>query len=412
MSKLSIFTVVLPLFVFTACVDLVGGEGQPCNKHGLCQPGLVCNEDNRCVMPVVDDTDGDAGLDDGDIAVGDEDGTTEDGGADADADGATEAGDDSVADADASTDGGEEDACGGCPVQQYCDGNETPPVCKRCEDLSHCGSDCLPCAAGENCMSMGGAFCCFPSCSETNPCELVHCGGQDYVCRAFFSPLRYDWNPVDSNPPHWCRLSEADGPILDDLRCKDGNYLQYYCPWDGICSGGQCVNNPQVERTHACGASFGCEGDQQAGHCRMHRKNGETCLFNYDCESFCCSQDNNAACIAYNASLCKIHTTLYWEAVSLYTWIAKGTSAPHNIDEWTSQVDDHGSICTDDSDCDSGHCRHWTPVNENRCEFDSCVTTPEAVNIRASYFCLVGDHVQHMTLVTNQAPLPPAESCQ
>ena len=81
----------------------------------------------------------------------------------------------------------------------------------------------------------------------------------------------------------------------------------------------------------------------------MHRKNGEDCDFNYDCESFCCSQDNNAVCIAYNASQCKIHTTLYWEGLDLYTWSAKGTSDPHNINEWTFLSDDHGTKCTGDS---------------------------------------------------------------
>ena len=324
-------------------------------------------------------------------------------------DAATEAGDDFDADAD----GGDNDACGGCPDQQYCDENENPPTCKRCEDSSHCGSDCLPCSAGESCLSMDGAFCCFPSCGESNFCEIVPCGGQDYVCRAFFGPLRYDWNPVDSNPPHWCRLSAVDGPILDDLRCQDANNLQFYCPWDGICEGGQCIHNPSVERTHNCGAAFGCEGDAQAGHCRMHRRDGESCQFNYDCDSFCCSRDNNSVCIAYDAPLCKIHTTLYWqEVVNLYTWIAKGTGAAHNIDEWTYQANDQGSVCTGDSDCDSGHCRHWSVVGENRCEFDACVVTPEAAGIRSSYFCPTGDHSQHIIWTTNQNPLPPADSCQ
>jgi hypothetical protein len=393
---------VLLALVFTACFDKVGGEGQPCNSHGQCQPGLVCNEYDRCVRPGAEEADGDAGLDDGD-------GITEDGGADADA--ATDAGDYSDAEPDASTDGGDEDMCGGCPEQHYCDESEVPPTCKRCEDTSHCGSDCLPCAAGESCTNMNGTFCCFPPCGETNVCELVSCGGEDYVCRAFFTPLRYDWNAVDSNPPHWCRLREADGPILDDLRCQDGENLRYYCPWDGICAAGQCIYNPQVERTHHCGASFGCEGDQQSGHCRMHRKDGQPCVFNYDCESFCCSQDNNPTCLAYDEPQCKIPTTLYWELPTLYTFLAKGESDLHDINQWTFLRNDHGTKCTGDSDCDSGHCRHFTYVGENRCEFADCVNDPEADDIKATYFCPEGNHTQHMTLVTNQTPLPPPDIC-
>lgn len=252
---------------------------------------------------------------------------------------------------------------------------------------------------------------CFPACEEGNLCQLVNCGGVDYVCRAFFGPLRFDWHPTGSDPPHWCKLSDNPGPVLDTLRCTDGLNLQYDCPWDGMCSGGQCVHNPAVERTHFCGAAFGCAGDSQSGYCRTHRKEGESCDFNFDCESFCCSHANNAQCIAYNATQCKIHTTLYWEFTTLYTWIARGTSDFHDIDQWTYQGGENGTKCTGDSNCDSGHCRHFTIAGENRCDFDPCVDVPEAVDIKSSYFCRTGDHLQHMVFVTNQNPLPPPDAC-
>jgi hypothetical protein len=280
-----------------------------------------------------------------------------------------------------------------------------------CEDTTHCGPGCQPCAAGESCIDRSGTFCCFPACDENSLCDLVNCDGVDYVCRAFFGPLRFDWNPVNTNPPHWCRLSDVAGPILDDLRCYDSNNLQYYCPWDGICSGGQCTHNPAVERTHSCGPAFGCQGDSQSGYCRMHRKNGESCDYNFDCESYCCSRDNSAQCIAYNATQCKIHTTLYWEFTNLYTWIAKGTTDFHDIDQWTFQGNDAGTICAGASDCDSGLCRNFTVIGEKRCEFDNCVNTPEASGIKSSYFCPLGDHTQHITFVTNQNPLPPPNAC-
>jgi hypothetical protein len=396
---------ILLLLAAAACTYTPSYTGIRCGPDESCPDGYTCIQDH--CYPVTEEPaeevgqDGDAGVDDGDDA-----------GADAEAGDASEDGDTGT-DADAAADEGDQDACGGCPPQQYCDENAIPPACKRCEDPSHCGMECQPCAPGESCTNKNGTFCCFPPCGAENACELVLCGGRDYVCRAFFNPLRYDWNPVESNPPHWCRLHEGDGPDLDDLRCGDGNNLRYFCPWDGICEDGQCIHNPNLEeRLHPCGAAFGCEGNSQAGHCRMHRKDGQSCQFNYDCESFCCSQDNNAQCIAYNESLCKIHTTLYWELIDLYTWVAKGTTDFHDINEWTFQGDDHGAKCTGDSACDSGHCRHFTVVGENRCEFDGCVDTPEADGIKATYFCPAGDHTQHMTFVTNQNPLPPSNACE
>ena len=394
---------IILLALLMACTYNPSYTGINCGPEESCPNGYVCIQEH--CYPEKDEPvdevgpDGDAGTDDAgaDEIGADDGGAGDDGGPGDDGGGADEGGD---------------TGCGGCPPGQYCDQTAVPPECKRCEDPTHCGVDCRPCAAGESCITRGGTFCCFPSCTEGNLCQLVNCGGRDYVCRAFFGPLRYDWNAIDQDPPHWCRLSAEDGPILDDLRCYDSGNLQYYCPWDGICSGGLCVHNPMVERTHSCGAAFGCEGDAQSGYCRMHRKDGESCEFNFDCESFCCSQDNNAICIAYNAAQCKIHTTLYWEAiVNLYTWIAKGTTDFHDIDQWTFQGDDHGTKCTGDANCDSGHCRHFGAVGENRCEFDSCVNIPEAVDIKATYFCKTGNHTQHMTFVTNQNPVPPPDAC-
>ena len=395
---------ILLLLALAACTYTPSYTGIHCGPDDSCPNGYSCIQE-RCYPDTGEPSeeepadevgqDGDAGVVDGDDAYADLEDGVNDGGADS----------------DAPADQGDGDACGGCPPGQYCDENENPPACKRCEDPSHCGIECQPCAQGESCTSMSGTFCCLPPCGEGNVCEQVLCDGRNYVCRAFFNPLRYDWSPVVQDPPHWCRLSAGDGPILDDLRCKDGNNLQYDCPWDGSCESGQCVHNPAVERLHPCGAAFGCAGDQQAGHCRMHRKDGETCDFNYDCESFCCSHDNNAICIAYDEPKCKIPTTLYWEGLTLYTWRAKGTSDFHDINQWAFLHDDQGTKCTGDADCDSGHCRHWGVAGENRCDFDGCVNTPEADGIKSTYFCRMGNHTQHMTLVTNQNPVPPPDAC-
>jgi hypothetical protein len=257
----------------------------------------------------------------------------------------------------------------------------------------------------------GDAHCSFPPCGQDNACELVPCDDRDYVCKAFFNPeLHYDWSPADQNPPHLCRLSDANGPNLDTFRCKDGNNLQYDCPWDGYCESEQCIHNPNVERLHPCGATYGCAGDQQAGHCRMHRKDGEDCQFNYDCESYCCTRDDSAVCIAYDESRCKFHTTLCWKRM-WHTCSAKGSSNPHNIDEWTFFNGDQCTVCTDGSDCDSGHCRYIIGIGKYRCWFDSCVSCCEDADIKATYFCPSGDHTQHMTNVTNQDPEPSQDAC-
>ncbi len=410
---------IILLLALAACTYNPNYNGISCGPDDSCPYGYTCIQEH-CYPDNGEPSgeepqeeigpDGDGGADPGDPGGGDADGGADPGDPGAgDADGGADPGDPGAGDADGGA--GDGDACGGCPAGQYCDETANPPACKRCEDPSHCGIDCQPCNPGESCTSMNETFCCIPPCDETNLCQLVLCGGREYVCRAFFNPLRYDWNPVTLNPPHYCRLTDTPGPLLDDLRCKDGEYLQFYCPWDGICEDGQCVHNPIAERTHYCGGAFGCEGDQQSGHCRMHRMDGQTCVFNYDCESFCCSQDNNSICIAYNEPQCKIPTTLYWELTSLYTFRAKGVSDFHDINQWTFLNGDHGTKCTGDADCDSGHCRHFTYVGENRCEFDSCVHEPEADDIKASYFCSEGNHTDHMDLVTNPSPLPPPDIC-
>ncbi len=43
--------VLLLLIPVAGCLEIPGGEGAPCNQHGLCGPNLVCNQDNRCVKP-------------------------------------------------------------------------------------------------------------------------------------------------------------------------------------------------------------------------------------------------------------------------------------------------------------------------------------------------------------------------
>lgn len=386
------------LLALVACTYNPKYDGITCGPNGSCPEGYSCFN-NHCLptpdgMPDEEPAeeavhDGDAGTDD----VGADDGGGDDGGA----------GDDG-----STGDDGGDSGCGGCPAGQYCNAG----TCEPCQVDTHCGTGCQPCAAGESCVDRSGTFCCFSACDENSLCALTSCNGVQYVCRAFFGPLRYDWNPVNTDPPHWCRLSTEDGPILDDLRCRDSANLQYYCPWDGMCSSGQCVPNPTFERLHYCGPAFGCQGDSQSGYCRMHRNNGESCTYNFDCESYCCSRDNSAQCIAYNATQCKIHTTLYWEAVvNLYTWIAKGTTDFHDIDQWTFQGGDAGTICAGAADCDSGLCRNFVAIGEKRCEFDTCVNTPEADGIKTSYFCTTGDHAGHILFVTNQNPLPPPNAC-
>jgi hypothetical protein len=48
MAKKLIFLSIISSLIMCSCLDQVGGEGQPCNQEGLCQPGLFCNEDNIC----------------------------------------------------------------------------------------------------------------------------------------------------------------------------------------------------------------------------------------------------------------------------------------------------------------------------------------------------------------------------
>ena len=47
--KLTTIALLLTACVAPGCLDLPGDQGEPCNQHGLCAPGLACNQDSLCV---------------------------------------------------------------------------------------------------------------------------------------------------------------------------------------------------------------------------------------------------------------------------------------------------------------------------------------------------------------------------
>ncbi len=58
MTRVRLLALALPALLLSDCFDQVGGEGQPCNQNGQCQPSLVCNEDGICVRDGTGECDG------------------------------------------------------------------------------------------------------------------------------------------------------------------------------------------------------------------------------------------------------------------------------------------------------------------------------------------------------------------
>jgi len=401
---------------FYSCVYDPSYNGAACGQGDKCPTGYSCVA-GHCLAdadePAVDADADDAGGDyaDESIDAGDEGSDAGDEGSDT-GDEDMDAADDVV---DAGDEGGDDQQpCGGaCSIQGsggiYCD--TTSNTCKQCHNNEHCGDSCASCAVDAPCTNMSGDYCCQPVCDAARACEILFCG-HDWVCRITeFNPDKYEW--TSQGLPFYCKLSEDPGPVSAWMSCMDENHLRYYCPYDGLCDGGTCAPNPgqDVAKSHDCGAIFGC--DPASSSCRTHMKDGQPCQFNFDCESFCCSRDQNATCITYDAGSCKIFTTQYWDYLTDYTWTAN-TDDPatrHDLASWSRSDGHNGAHCDHDRECDSGYCRWFASVTDDRCDFQGCVDVGDATKIRETYFCPTGDHAQHMAVVTNGDPVPLVNDC-
>lgn len=404
----------LTTLIFCACAYDPTYNGAACGQGDKCPTGYSCVA-GHCLAdadePVVD-ADADAGADSRDGAdpapADDAGGDAGDEGIDSGDEG-IDAGDESI---DAGDEGGDDQQpCGGaCSIQgsnnSYCD--TTSNTCKQCHNDEHCGDSCAACEADAYCDDTYEDFCCKPACDAARACQIISCD-YDWVCRiTTFDPVIYEWKSQGSP---FCSLSEDPGPVDAFRSCEDDSRLRFYCPFDGLCDAGACGPNPVVDRFHDCADIFGC--DAGSGRCRMHLKDGQTCSFNFDCESFCCSRDQNPTCIPYDAASCKIFTTQYWDGVTQYTWTAN-TDDPatrHDLAAWSWAGGHNGARCDHSRDCDSGNCRYFTSVGGDRCDFQSCVNAGDASNIRNNYFCPAGDHDQHMAVVTNGDPIPLNDDC-
>jgi hypothetical protein len=416
------------LLVLAACLALSSAgcvyhpsyEGTRCAADGSCPTGFTCNND-VCVV----ESPPDGGRDGADADAADAEDAGQDGvdegpdgadetpdGADETPDGADETPDgvDGTDGADETPDGADETpACGGaCPEGQFCD--VASNQCQRCEGSDHCGLACLPCDVGasESCQNLGNhGFCCLGPCDYAHACLRRDCNGTTYLCLAqsFQQPIAYAWVEAAGVARElFCALSDQDG-MLPERRCAaNGENLLVNCPWDGKCEpGGTCQLDLSVVREHDCGAVFGCT----SGVCRMHYQDGQACRYNFDCESFCCSREANATCLpaASAEDLCKGRNARYYDGAP-HCFKAWDATTPHNMDAWSSQEDwdiSCASGCGNGSDCDSGRCDNT--VAGKRCWIDGCAGSNEG-DIRADYFCAVGDSAEHIHAVTNQAPEP------
>ena len=363
------------------------GSAEPCPNGFTCEP-------DRKICVKEDDTepgpDGDGGTDADDD--GGEDGGDDGGPGDGD-DGGPDDGDDGGP--DDGDDGGPADLgpCGGCSDDEWCD--EADGTCKACDSTERCGSGCVGCQAGENCIDSGAdGFCCQPECGYPNACSRLTCNDRTYLCmETDFNPLTYAWIPLDGAGDRlFCALSDQDG-ILDELyQCNPQNAaeLLYFCPWGGSCNeDGTC--QPDVANSayvQPCGSQWGCDVD----HCQTHLREGESCLFNYDCESFCCSRDAAAVCLdGNNRDLCKISTSLFIVTLLLNVDVfeASGEPDPHDLSAWVSYDSNVSPICENDQECDSGLCRTFYAegILEDRCELASCVNLTDVQTMRDTYFC-------------------------
>jgi hypothetical protein len=419
---------ILLLLAAAGCRYLPAYQGAACaDREPRCPPGLVCLE-GRCLPPPDERTDGaDAGKEEVPVA-GDE---SPPGGEDASFDESSE--EDAFA-GDQSADGGDgedaegdqipadQDACGGsCPEGYFC--NAASGTCLPCNTPDHCGQSCVACSDGEQCLELSGEYCCRGECSGESACRVVSCGLSGWICSLVFNPEEsWKWQEI-TGKAYFCTLNPPDQPghsvpVEETFRCSesDPTLLEFFCTYDGACAEGSCRALAAARKAHNCGTQFGC--DPQRQRCRRHKKDGESCRFNFDCESFCCSRQQSAVCItpsSSNRSECKIATTEYtrWEGGWLqdFTWVAFSEQDPHDINSW-NRLDGHsGDSCQQDFDCDSGDCGNYS----KKCRFANCLDDMSSSAIRNKYFCPAGvgdgSSAVYIPTVTNNDPLPQDDDC-
>jgi hypothetical protein len=374
-------------------------ENLICAPGALCPDGLVCDPvSKRCVRPGTEPSpDGPDAVDAGDMGP-------DDGGPDADD---TDGGADAF-DGDAETDS---DPCGGCLPNRYCnEAASNGPTCEMCVIQHHCGPDCVDCGDVLTCQHRGDAWCCFPdSCGPPEQCLTGTCEG-NFVCASPDKGQSWIWQPQGNLAS--CLLDGLTGPVADN-RCYNSTNLLFHCPWDGICQNGSCVLvSGEGTRTHPC--VFGCVSESKPARCRRHLADGEICLYNFDCESFCCSKGQNAICIPYDESLCKgMRTRHHCDTNGCdYTFVAQGPANDrHDIGSWASVSGDSASDCDQDFDCDSQQCGS---VSKKCTFYNTCVGNESGDDsIRGIYFCAApGGHQTHISQVTDTAAEPQPSECE
>lgn len=417
------------LFLYIAavvgCRYAPGYEGAACAaSEPRCPAGLVCLE-GRCLPPpegISEEPDGGPVADEP-PPPGDDPGPAEaqDAIVDSGEDGADGL---PAADGSDADDGGEEPSDGrncqaSCPQGYYCDAQTN--TCMPCNNREHCGNECISCAVDEQCLELSGAFCCRGRCSFERACREAPCATSGWICSLVFNPQEaWEWKAMGSGN-YFCTLLEPDTPghsvpVEDTFRCSENNsaLLEFFCTYDGACTGGSCRPLAAAKKTHGCGPQFGC--NPSLSRCRLHKKDGESCRFNYDCESFCCSRTAQAVCttpVSPERRECKIATTEYvryedwwWRD---FTFIAFNAENPHDISRWNRISGHHGTDCNNNIDCDSGNC------NRGECEFNDCVGDKDIANIRKRYFCSAnigdGNTSTYTPTVTNNDPLPRDDDC-
>jgi len=422
-------TILLLILAAVGCHYSPAYQGAACaDREPRCPSGLVCQE-GRCLPAPDDQKDGEDAWKEEESVTADEgplegeevsfdDGGQEDAPVgDQSADGGEEAedgGDRTFADQD--------DCAGGCPEGYFCD--PLSRTCLPCNTFEHCGQSCQACAQGESCLELSENYCCRGQCSGASACQTVACASSGWICSLVFNPEEsWQWQVVAGNT-YFCTLAPSTTPghsvpVEGTFQCSqnDASWLEFFCTYDGACADGSCQPIQAARKVHNCGAQFGC--DPQRQRCRRYKKDGESCSFNFDCESFCCSRQANAVCVtpsSPNRSECKIVTTEYmhWESGwwQRFTWVAFSDQAPHDIALWHRIDGHHGQECANDYDCDSGTCSGWP---DYRCVFSDCVSDKDTQEIRNKYFCSAGvgdgSSAVYIPTVTNNDPLPQDNDC-